>query len=133
MTGGFESGLTAATLARDGTLSLQTFGSVATDFRCVDLTGRDVQVPANPLSDGPCGDEPDCPAGLTIDLTGQRIAWLQTEVGQDGNLQDLVVQGVDGDESTVVGRMGERQLTVSATTPGSWCAPGRGVPGARRR
>ncbi|WP_380163951.1 hypothetical protein [Jannaschia sp. R86511] len=102
-TGGFESGLSGATLAATGVMSLQTFDTAATVFRFVDLTGRDVAVPANPLADGACGDEPDCPTGLTLGLSGDRAAWLQAEPVEGGARYDLVVQGVEADEpSTVV-------------------------------
>ncbi len=102
VTGGFESGLSGATLAATGTVSLQTFDTAATVFRFVDLTGRDVVVPANPLAAGACGDEPDCPTGLTLDLAGDRLGWLQAEPVQGGTRYDLLVQGVEADEPTTV-------------------------------
>ncbi|WP_380168368.1 hypothetical protein [Jannaschia sp. R86511] len=101
-TGGFESGLSGATLAATGTISLQTFDTAVTDFRFVDLTGRDVAAPANPLADGACGDEPDCPTGLTLDLAGDRLAWLQAEPVDGGTRYDLIVQGIEDDEPTTV-------------------------------
>ncbi|GAA2036018.1 hypothetical protein [Pseudokineococcus marinus] len=101
--GGFESGLSAATLASTGTVSVQTYAEVTTDFRFVNLAGEAVSVPGNPLGAGACGDEPGCPTGLTLDLTGQRLAWLQPRPGDDaGTGYDLRVQGVQDDEPAEV-------------------------------
>lgn len=55
----------------------------------------------------PCrSDDVECPTGLTVDGAGERIAWVQPELGEDGLSGDLAVQGVDDVEPSSVVPLG---------------------------